>query len=343
MLNISTPKILVTGGTGFIGSYIVRYLLKAKYQNISVLKRPKSDISLLKKVKDRIIFIDGDINDSYFIHEIVENYDIILHTAAVVSYHPKFYKNMYRVNVLGTQNIINASVLHGIKKFVHISSIAALGRVKKDEIINESTIWQQSPYNTPYAKTKYAGEMEAWRGHAEGLNVTILNPSFVIGGGFWSRSSMQLLTKIKKGLNFYPIGGNGFVDVRDVAIATLKAMDEQFDGERFIISSQNLSYKELISSFQNHLFISNEKIKPLSSWKAELVIYLEKIRSLFSSGEPLLTRTSYTSSSLMSRYDHNKSIEKLHMKYRPLLQTIEETSACFKNSFQKGYGLLNVN
>jgi nucleoside-diphosphate-sugar epimerase len=82
-----------------------------------------------------------------------------------------------KVNVEGTANIINAALATGVKKLMHVSSVAAIGRSRGNEVIHEDTPWEDSALNSNYAITKFLSEREVWRGVAEGLNAVIVNPS----------------------------------------------------------------------------------------------------------------------------------------------------------------------
>jgi dihydroflavonol-4-reductase len=330
-------KILITGSTGFLGSYVTRLLFQHGYKNIRCLKRSSSRTQLLEDFN--LNFIDGNILDVPFLTRAMNGIDTVIHTAATVSYDPKKSHLLRKINIEGTANVINAALEAGVKQLIHVSSIAALGRSKSNHMIDEKTPWQNSKYNTPYAISKYHGELEAWRGYAEGLQVSVLNPSFIIGAGYWDQSSVKLISKLAKGLSFYPKGTNGFVDVRDVAIAVERLLCEDHSGEKFIISAENRTYKDLFtlvsSSFEKPL-----PSRPLGQALGTLAVWGDSIRSFVTGNEAVLTRRSLHSTSTHSFYDNQKSIDSLRIKYRPLSKTIEETVECYKNTHDKGFGVL---
>ena len=154
------PVILVTGATGFVGSYLLRYLVRNQAGRIRALRRDQSSIHLVGEVAGQVDWVNCDILDITGLEEAMKGVDYVYHCAAVVSYHPQEYDHMHLVNVEGTANVINAALAAGIQRLVHISSIAALGRPKDQFVLSESTQWQRSKYISPYALSKYLGEME---------------------------------------------------------------------------------------------------------------------------------------------------------------------------------------
>ena len=330
---------MVTGGTGFIGSYIVRELVKRGFENVFVLKRKSSRLELLSPVISKISFAECDIMDVPLLTEKLDGIHHIIHAAAIVSYDPNKSSLMDKTTVEGTANIVNLALDLGIKSFVHISSIAAIGRQKDNQEINEEFSWKKSIYNSHYGITKFLAEQEVWRGYAEGLNVAIVNPSFVFGGGFWDSSSLQIINKVKEGIPYFPKGGNGFVDVRDVSFATCNLFEKELYGERFIISSENWSYKNLINTIGNKLNVKVPK-RYLSTILGNVLWRMEKIRSLLTKKEPVFTKESFLSSSINVYYDNNKSKVTLGIEYKTLQQTLDDTLECYIETNKKGYGVL---
>ena len=126
---------------------------------------------------------------------------------------------MYQVNVEGTANVVNMALEKNVRRLIHISSVAALGRTTTGGSVNEEKKWEESKVNTHYAKSKYKGELEVWRGISEGLDGVILNPSTILGYGDWNNSSCAIFKNIYEEFKWYTPGINGFVDVEDVARA----------------------------------------------------------------------------------------------------------------------------
>lgn len=237
-----------------------------------------------------------------------------------------------KVNVEGTANIVNLCIDNNIEKLIHVSSIAALGRSESGKTIDENSDWQDSDTNSYYAISKYLAEMEVWRGQSEGLSTVIINPSVILGAGFWDVGSSELFKKVYKGLRFFPTGTNGFVDVRDVAEMTIKLMEKNITGERFICSAKNVKLKELFTQMALHLNKKPPTIK-LSTSLVAIASFILDFLSLFPGYNSNLTSQSVKNAYFDSIYDNSKSKEQLDFEYRPINQTIEETSKLFINTY----------
>ena len=229
---------------------------------------------------------------------------------------------MYQVNVEGTANVVNMALEKNIKRFVHISSVASLGRTANGGSVNEEKKWEESKVNTDYAKSKYKGELEVWRGISEGLNGIILNPSTLIGYGDWNNSSCAIFKKIHDGFNWYTPGINGFVDVEDTARATIALMESDITEQRYIINGDNWLFKKL----QDTIAVSMSKKKPsLQTTPVLLNIAwrMEKFKSYFTRKRPLLTRDSARVAQSKTYFENNKVLGALPgFSFTPLEQSI---------------------
>lgn len=208
--------IFVTGANGLVGSFIVRQLLD-KGESVRALKRETSDLSLIQAFEKQIEWIEGDLLDYDILNEALKDVDYVIHTAAIVSFDPNDFQDLYITNVEGTANLVNACLANSIKKICHLSSIAAIGKNNKEAKISELTKWENSEQNSHYAKSKYLAELEVWRGIEEGLNAVIVNPTIILGPGDWEKSSAKLFKQVWKHSSFYPNGFFHYVDVRDVS------------------------------------------------------------------------------------------------------------------------------
>lgn len=336
-------RILITGATGLIGSHIARRLWKEGYHNICATKRPSSKMDLLPDIADKLHWLDADVTDIVSLENCFEGVDVVIHVAAVVSYDPKKNDLMNDVNVGGTANMVNFSLDYGVKRFVYISSVAALGKPEKSIICNEETEWDHSVESTDYAFSKYKSEKEAWRGYAEGLSLVMLNPSFVIGASNWTESSSRIWSQMANGIPYYPMGTNGYVDVRDVSAAALKAMNSDFNGERFVLSAETISYQTAFQWIAEAIGVKvpSRALTPLIrniAWR------LEWLRSKLTGSSLLLTAASAKSTAEEIHYDSTKSKEILGITYRPLKQSIEVVGNIFLNSQKEGkdYGVMEV-
>jgi dihydroflavonol-4-reductase len=247
---------LITGGTGFLGAHLAAHLLKQQ-QDVKIFKRHDSSLSELQYIFkyhfaeqanaffQKIRFIDGDLMNPADIGTAIEKVRHFYHCAGFVSFDGKDKIRINETNVIGTRNIINILVDFPDIKFCHVSSIAALGRSKNKALVNEGVLWEEHGQNSAYSRSKYLSELEVWRGIAEGLNAVIVNPGVILGTGNPEKGSCKLFRLVEKGLRFYTEGINGYVDVTDVAEIMFKLMHTDISGKRFILVSENISYREL--------------------------------------------------------------------------------------------------
>jgi len=336
----SNNLIFITGATGLVGSYLARLLLKKGYR-VRALKRATSKLDLLGADAERIEWVTGDVLDIPALEDAMEGVDQVFHCAAMVSYDPKFLKEMMAINVDGTANVVNVALFREVKKLVHISSIAALGKSKHGEPVSEQTKWERDKRNTNYSTSKYQSEQEVWRGYAEGLSVAIVNPSVVLGAGRWRQSSTALFKQVYDGLKFYPPGGNGFVDVRDVAQMALQLMESDIEGERFIANGANLKFRDLFNRMAEGLDkpAPTIKVTPLLGGLAWRAMWL---KSKLTGKSPLITRETVRSATGTVVYDASKSEKILNFEYRPIVETIRETAAVLRETGVEDTGLLEV-
>jgi len=257
--------ILVTGGTGLVGSHLLLTLVR-RGLHVKALKRKNSDIEVVRKfflwnsspeddLFRRIEWIEGDILDYYSLEAILKNADIIYHCAAVVSFDRRQRSGIIHNNVEGTANLINAALTCGVKRFCHVSSIAALGKNRDGSAVTEDTGWIPSIKNSGYSESKFYSEAEVWRGIEEGLDAVIVNPSVIIGPGNWNTGGCRFFPMIYKGLRFYASGESGYVDVRDVAEAIVMLTNkENFNkakNQRYLLSAENMGYIEFLHMIAN--------------------------------------------------------------------------------------------
>ncbi|MEM9545681.1 MAG: NAD-dependent epimerase/dehydratase family protein [Bacteroidota bacterium] len=319
-------RILVTGGTGVLGAYVVKRLLHQGYSNIEIFTRTNKKSNLVFADNSRVKFTKGNITELFPLTDCIESADYVIHAAAIVSFDPREFKKMHAVNVEGTANVMNIAATSNVKKVIHISSIAALGRSDENGLISEDSKWVNSKYNSYYGITKYLSEREVWRSYFEGLSMAIVNPSLILGEGEWGQSSLQIFKRAYDGLPFYPTGGTGIVDAEDVAKFVVALMESTIEGERYILSAENISYKDIFQKLASGM---NRKApsKPAQKWMLSILWRLEKIRCLLTRQSPLITRESVKSTAHQSNYDNAKSLFFEDFVYRDVEKTISDYAA----------------
>src|SRR4030095_9704902 len=285
-------QVLVTGGTGFLGSYIIKELVKKNYA-VRAIRRHTSKLPFYipAEIFQEMDWVEGDILDVVSLGEAMENMDAVIHSAAVISFHKSDKRQMYQVNVDGTANVVNAALENNIARFVHVSSVAALGRTKTGGHVNEEKKWQENKINTHYAISKHRAEMEVWRAIGEGLNAVIINPSTVLGYGDWNSSSCRIFQTVYNEFPWYSTGVNGFVGIEDAARATVLLMESNISEQRFIANAENWSFQQLFNTIADE-FGKKRPHRKVTSFLGGFAWRMEELKSLFSDSKPLLTKES---------------------------------------------------
>ena len=315
--------ILVTGGTGFLGSYIIKELIETGYPVRAIRRGNKLPFYIPKEILDKVQWIDGDILDVVSLEEAMDGVDTVIHSAGVVSFIKRDREQMYRVNVEGTANIVNIALEKNVRRLIYISSVAALGRTANGGSVNEEKKWEISKVNTHYAKSKHNGELEVWRGISEGLSGVILNPSTILGFGDWNSSSCAIFKKIYEEFKWYTTGINGFVDVGDVARVVALLVESDISGQRFIVSGDNWGFKKLMDTIADS-FGKKKPTRKSSPFLLSIAWKMEQLKSFFNGSRPLLTRESAKIALSKTFFENHKLLQALPgFLFTPLEQTIQ--------------------
>lgn len=315
--------ILVTGGTGLLGSHLIKYLLENTNSAIKVLVRNEFHKNKFKS-SERLEFAVGDINDIPKLEDAFINVTQVYHCAGLVSFSPFEKDKLFKVNVEGTANIVNLCIDNGIE-LCHVSSVAAIGKSKKNNISDEKTEWDNSAENSFYGYTKYLGELEVWRGIEEGLNAVIVNPSIILGPAEWDKSSMKLFKYIKDGNKYYTGGGNNFIDVRDVVYIMHQLMETKTFSQRFIVANERIEYKILFQKIAKALNVKAPE-KQVSKWMLNLLWRIEYLKAYIFKTTPLLTKETAKVSERTHQYSSNKIKETITFNFYQIDDTINWVS-----------------
>lgn len=345
MISIAEPKrVFITGATGFIGSHIARQYLRTGYR-VSALKRPASDYGLLADVAPQIDWYEGDLLDIPSLEAAVQPGTDVVHAAGCVSFLSRDNARMEQVNVEGTANLVNVCLKTGIRKFGYVSSTKAMGRPSHRQesdpesqfepiLIDESQKWEESPRNSPYAKTKYRAELEVWRAVAEGLTAVIINPVMTLGVGNWEHSSLRIVSYVAKEKRYYAGGLINIVDVLDVAEVMVRLMESDIAARRFILCGGTIPYKSLFDQLAGAMHKRAPAVR-VARWVTALLWPLESVRAWLFRTTPLITRETARSASLLHIYDGRRIKQELGFQYRSPEQTIRRVGEGFRTG-EKG-------
>ncbi len=327
---------LVTGANGFLGSYVVAALLKEGHPVIGLKRKESSTAEFDKIIKHEselhgeellknFTWKEADILDIVVLDEVLENASVVFHCAAKVDFSSRFKDEMMAVNITGTMNVVNACLKNNVKKLVHVSSTSALGRTENDKLITEETEWEPNDNNTNYSISKHLGELEVWRGIEEGLNAVIVNPCIILGYGEWEKGSCRIFNNIENGLRFYTNGINGFVDARDVAKIMLLLADSGISAQRFLVISENKTYRSILDEMAAALHRPKPNIELKNSYK-RLLIFIVKIIQFIRPNSTITPETINTSLHI-HRYSNEKIKGVFDYKFNPVGNCINEVGA----------------
>jgi len=311
--------IAVTGANGLLGSFIVRELLKTNARFVAI-RRKDSDTSLLSDVSEKIIWREADIVDVVALNEALKDVSVVIHAAGMVSFNPRDEKKIYAVNVEGTRHIVDACAANNVRRLLHVSSVAALGRQKDQREVDESNKWIDSELNTTYAQSKYKAELEVFRGQEEGLSTVIVNPTVILAPADWNRSSAQLFKYIWQEKKFYIDGSLNYVDVRDAARIIIKLLDTPIQNERFILAGGSIPFLDFFKKIAVHFNKKTPTIK-LNKSTLKFVAKLEMLRSTLTNSTPLITSETARLAGTYFSYNNQKIRTILGEEF----QTIDET------------------
>lgn len=330
------PLVLITGCTGLLGTHVAQKFVSEGYR-VRGLRRTNSAQTLPMENTSSIEWVNGDILDIPSLEAAVDSVDVVVHAAALVFFSPGEKNRLYEVNVEGTANVVNVCLKHGTKKFCHVSSVAALGRsaaaiaatkekatsgFQSEIVVDEEAKWEDSPYNSHYAQSKYLAELEVWRGMAEGLNAVVVNPSLILGAGDWNRSSSRVFRYVWQEKPFYTDGQVNWVDVRDVAEIIFLLLEAEVWAKRFILSAGNTSFQHLFYDIADCFHKKRPRIR-VSASAAQILWRLEWIRSQLTRKTPLITRETAQVAALSLRYDSEKIRRELRFDFRSISDTIQ--------------------
>lgn len=313
--------ILVTGGTGFLGSTLIKLLIE-QGQAVVATKRESSAIPDFLKSSSLIQWVNADVTDYFALADIFENISQVYHCAAKVSYQKEDAPELFSVNVEGTSHIVNLCLEHGAR-LVHVSSIAALGSSKNNKPVNESDKWEFDPKMSNYSLSKYKSELEVWRGINEGLDAVIVNPSVIMGVGAYKKGSGAIFELVNNGIKIFTSGSVGIVDVADVTNIMVKLMNSDITGERFILNSENISNKELLSRIAALINKKAPTIKA-NSFLLSLAWRAAKLMSKITGKKPVITEESARAASELLAYSNDKITSAINYTFKPLNITLQE-------------------
>ncbi|PZX49831.1 NAD-dependent epimerase/dehydratase family protein [Algoriphagus chordae] len=313
-------KILITGITGMFGSYLAKEL--ARLGEIHGFRRTSSSLSLLEGIDFPISWHEGELSDIESLESALAGIDLVVHAAGKVSFDASDEDSLHRINVDGTTNLVNAMLNTGVKKLVHVSSVAAIGRSAELTRLDEKFKWVESPLNTDYGISKYLAELEAWRGEQEGLDLIVVNPSILLGKVSDDRSSTDIYHYVIEENSYYPKGDLNYIDVRDAAKQVRQLVEKEVWGERFILNREQIPYKDFFEKIAN-AYGKKAPTKAVSPFMLTIAVFFNTVaRKIGLSKSPLNKKTAMISQQKVF-FDNAKVNELLQCSYYSLEETLD--------------------
>ncbi|GAA3596079.1 NAD-dependent epimerase/dehydratase family protein [Flavivirga amylovorans] len=323
--------ILVTGGTGLVGSHLL-YKLASSNEKIRAIYRTERKLANVKSVFatytnnyeplfKTIEWVKADLLDIPALSEAFKEVTHVYHCAAFVSFDPNKYQTLRKTNIEGTANIANLCLSNTVSKLCYVSSIATLGNAINNEDINEDTIWNPEDDNSVYAITKYGAEMEIWRATQEGLNVVIVNPGVILGAGIWRYGTGSFFKKAHKGFKYYTSGTVALIAVEDVVSIMIRLIKSDIINERFVLVAEHWTYKKFLQALSKSVNAKPPE-KMISNWLLKLAWKLDWLKTRLTGKRRQLTKHIAISLSTKTNYSSHKVITALNYKFKPIDKTI---------------------
>ena len=335
--------ILVTGGSGLVGSHLLYMLVKGG-QNVRATCRPSSNLDVIKEVFSlytetpkatahlfqKIEWVIADITEVPALSDAFIGVTHVYHAAALISFKDNDFLQLKKTNIEGTANVVNLCLIHNIEKLIYVSSIAALGKKHNGGLISEKTEWNPENDNSVYSISKYGAEMEVWRATQEGLDAVILQPGVIVGSGYWNSGSGMMFHRVTNGISFYTSGGIGIVDVQDVVKAMLLLMQGQVVNESFVLVGKNISYRELLCEISLSLNNRSPKRKA-PKWLLSTISNIDWMLSFVLRRDQKLPKAAVRSLYKTSFYDNSKIVAELNFDFTLYKETIKRVALNYMN------------
>lgn len=324
--------ILITGATGLVGSHLLYHLVSSGHK-VRAIYRKNSNLHVVREVFSlytpaviplwrKVEWVQADLNNIPDLERAFIGVDYVYHAAAMVSFHRKDQTALYKTNVKGTANIVNLCIAKNIKKLCFVSSVATLSKEAENPLMDENSFWNPDADNHHYAITKYGAEMEVWRGTQEGVPAVIVNPGVILGPSMAGRSSSAIIKQYAEGMRYYTSGATGFVDVRDVVKLMYDLMQSDIKNKRYVVVSENLTYKEFTSIVDQQLGLDTPA-KRISKFSALFFSVLMSGIGYLIGKKPRLSWDSAMALFRQNRYDNKAILEALDFHFTPIEETIK--------------------
>lgn len=314
--------VLVTGGTGFVGSNLVPHLLRDG-STVKTLVRDKGSGLLDPGTVEMLI---GDVRDPDAVARAVKGADVVYHVAGLVSYWRPRRRELHDVNVLGTRNVVSACLEAGVRRLVFTSSVGAIGIPPDGVPGDEDTPYNWDPCGYHYCMSKYLAEGEVYRGIAAGLPAVILNPALVAGPRDINWNAGRIFARInrsRRGRVICTGGSVSLVDVDDVCRAHIAAASGGRSGGRYILAGHAIAYRDLFAEVASVMGRTDVRIRVLGDRTALLAARAKAAAAAVTRREPDITPELIRMNVRWRVFDNAAAQRDLGFTVTPLRQTLQ--------------------
>jgi dihydroflavonol-4-reductase len=328
-------KALVTGSTGFIGSALCTALVEKGF-SVRAFHRSTSNLTLIKDLP--VEHVVGDLTQPASLASAMQGIDVVFHTAAMLGIKSNASQHT-ATTILGTRSVMETALRAGVQRVIHTSSVAALGvppipseltPPENSPQLNEHATWNVHPSHWLYGFSKYQAEMEIQKIVAQGLDVVITNPSYVVGpGDLYRTENSPIVSFYRKKMPFIPTGGINIVHIKDVVAGHLAAMEYGKRGERYILANENLTFKQMFSQLSTITAVPAPRLLLHGKIARPTVVPLQFFRSFFNLPVPveLIRFAGYG-----FYFNNRKSMQDLNLQYQHTAsQAMQDAYIWFKN------------
>ena len=326
---------LVTGGTGFVGSHVVRALV-SRGREVRCLARASSRRANLAGLPVEIA--TGHVTDPPSLSRAMAGVETVYHCAADYRLYAREPRQLYECNVAGTENVMRAAADAGVHRVVHTSSVGALGRTADGSPADEATSVPPASMIGHYKRSKYQAEraVEAWA--ARGLPVVIVNPSTPVGERDIkpTPTGQMIVDFLNRRLPAYVDTGLNLVDVRDVAQGHLLAADKGRVGEKYILGNRDMTFKEILDALSGLTGLPSPKVR-LPHWIPLAAATADTFAARLTGRVPRVPLEAVRMSRHRMFFDSSKAIRELGLPQTPIEEALSRAVAWFReNGYVRG-------
>jgi len=315
-------RTLVTGGTGFIGSAVVR-LLAERGDELRLTVRRRSRTDQLAGIEHQAV--ECDVTDRAAVRRAMRGVERVFHVANLASTRPGDEERLYDVNVGGTRIVLEEALRAGVERVVYTSGIAAIGPAARGQTADERQLFTAGSLGIAYVNSKHEAEVEAMRLAAQGLPVVVVNPAYVLGWGDVYGHATSLVRRFLLGrIQAYVDGALCVADVGDVARGHLLADEVGEVGERYILGSRNYTLDRLFADLARLSGVEAPPLKLAPAVALRLAQALEAAQAW-----PAITSQEVRVASEWWTYRNTKAKRDLGWKTSPHEDAIEATVAWY--------------